>query len=542
MTLAFADCQLNPASRELSRNGKPVPIEPRTFDLLMYLLRHRDRAIGKDELQDKVWGTVVTDAALSRAIMKLRKAIGDTSGSAALIKTVPRFGYQFVGELVESARGNEQTAVARRRGIAVLPLVNMSGDPDNLFFSDGVAEEILNLLARIPQLRVASRTSSFLFRDSDKTVREIAAALDVDIVLEGSVRRSGNRVRVTMQLIDARDDSHLWSEIYDRELTDIFAVQADIAREVVTAMGRGEAGEITVYRATDNPQAYDYYLRGLQLYHQFDRGCMQRAKEMFENAIGVDADYAKAWAGLANAASMTYMWWERADALLDIADQASQRALVLAPTLAEAHTARAFALTLLKSFAAANEEFERALELDPQLFEAWYLYGRSRFAEGEHAEAARLFEQASRVRPDDYQAIGLAATSCVALKDSLRAKTFAVEAVRRAEHHLRLNPEDTRAWTLGACNLEEIGEFERGKEWIEKAISIAPDDIGVLHNAGCFYAAAGDVDRALDLFERRLERGDIYQDWIDNDADFDSIRDHPRFIAMLEKRRLKRGQ
>ena len=538
MTLAFSNCRLNPASRELMRDGKVVPIEPKAFDLLMYVIRNHHRAVGKDELQDKVWGTVVTDAALARAVMKLRKAIGDKSGETSMIKTVPRFGYQFIARLEEREPADAATEDAsRRRGIAVLPLVNMSGDPDNLYFSDGVAEEILNLLAKIPKLRVASRTSSFAFRGSNKTVGEIADALNVDIVLEGSVRRSGDRVRVAMQLIDAKDDAHLWSEIYDRRLTDIFAVQADIAREVASAMGGNEAGNIRAYKATDNPQAYDFYLRGLQLYHLMDRGCLLRARQMFERAIEIDPDYAKAWAGLANAASMTYMWYERSDELLELADQASMRALDLAPNLAESHTARAFTLTLLKSFRAATEEFERALELDPQLYEAWYLYARSRFAEGNHEEAARLFEQAGRIRPDDYQSVGLAATSYIALKDSLHAKSLAIEAVRRAEHHLQLNPEDTRAWTLGACNLEEIGEYDRGKEWIEKAIAIAPDDIGVLHNAGCFYAAAGEIDRALDLFERRLELGDIYQEWIDNDADFDSIRDHPRFLAMLAKRR-----
>lgn len=538
MTLAFSNCRLNPASRELLRDGKVVSIEPKAFDLLLYLVRNRERAIGKDELQDKVWGTIVTDAAMSRAVMKLRKAIGDKSGNTSIIKTVPRFGYQFIAQLDEVDRGGIATESApRRRGIAVLPLVNMSGDPDNVYFSDGVAEEILNLLAKLPQLRVASRTSSFAFRDSDKTVREISDALNVEIILEGSVRRSGDRVRVAMQLIDAKDDAHLWSEIYDRKLTDIFAVQADIAREVVAAVGGGEAGKIPTYQATDDPRAYDYYLRGLQLTHLWDRGCLLRAKEMFQKAIDIDPKYAKAWAGVANTASLLYMWWQRSDELRAFADRASRGALKLAPHLAESHTARGFALTLLGDFAAATAEFERALALDSQLYEAWYLYARSRFAEGNHAEAIRLFEQAGRVRQDDYQSLCLATTSACAMKDSGRAKTLAAEAVRRVERQLILNPEDTRALTLGGSCLSEIGEYERGNEWIERAISIAPDDIGVLHNAGCFYAANGHVDRALELFERRLELGDIYQEWIDNDSDFDSIRDDPRFLAMLAKRR-----
>ena len=157
-------------------------------------------------------------------------------------------------------------------------------------------------------------------------------------------------VRITMQLIDTDDDSHLWSEIYDRELTDIFAVQAEIAGHVVGAMTRGETGAVPIYQATTSARAYEYYLRGRQLYHMWDRGRMLQARIMFEQAIGLDPDYAKAWAGLADCASMSYMWWEQSSEMLELADSASQRALQIDASLAEAHTARAFALTLLQSF------------------------------------------------------------------------------------------------------------------------------------------------------------------------------------------------
>ncbi|MGI9222678.1 MAG: TPR end-of-group domain-containing protein [Woeseiaceae bacterium] len=536
--MQFADCIINPASRELTRDGVAVAVEPKTFDLLLYLIAHRERAVGKDELQDNVWGTIVTDAALTRAIMKIRKAVGDETQNSRIIKTIPRFGYRFVADIEDApTSAAAQKNSATRRGIAVLPLANMSGDPENSYFSDGIAEEILNLLARIPELRVASRTSSFAFRDSQKSLSEIADALNAEIILEGSVRKSGNRVRITMQLISADDDSHLWSEIYDRELTDIFAVQAEIAKQVVGALSRGEAGNIPIYQATNSARAYEYYLRGRQLYHAWDRGRMLQAKDMFEQAIALDPNYAKAWAGLADCASMAYMWWDQSDELLNLADSASQKALQLDPALAESHTARAFALTLLQSFDAATEEFEHATALDPLLYEAWYLFGRSRFAEGRPADAARLFEKAAEVRPDEFQASCLATTAFTAADDQENRLRSAKNAVPRVERHLSLNPEDTRAWTLGGCVLEDLEQHDRANTWIEKAISIAPDDVGVLHNAGCFYAAKGEVERALDLFEKRLAQGNIYQEWIDNDSDFDSIRDNPRFLKMLEKAR-----
>ena len=534
MTVAFENCQLDPDSRELYRDGAPVPVEPKTFDLLVYLINNRERAIGKDELQDNVWGTIVSDAALTRAVMKARKAVGDDTKNAAIIKTVPRFGYKFVANIKFGSTPAEPSS-PERHSIAVLPLENMSGDPENEYFSDGIAEEILNLLAKLPALRVASRTSSFAFRNSDKTLREIAQTLDVQIVLEGSVRKAGNRVRITTQLVDAKDDAHLWSEIYDRELTDIFAVQAEIAREVVAAMTRGEAGAIHTYEATDSPKAYDFYLRGRQLFHEYDCGCQQQASEMFRRAIEVDPDYAKAWAGLANSTSLRFMWWEASDANLQLADEASNRSLDLAPDLAEAHTARAFALTLHKAFDEAEQAFERALELDPLLWESWYLYGRACYASGQLERAAENFLQAAEVRPDDYQALSLAASCHEMLDNKEKAIEISIEQVRRAKAHLELHPGDTRCLTLGAGNLQLLGDFEGGEKWIQKALTLAPDDIAVLHNAGCYYAANGHVDKALDIFERRFELGDAYLDWIDNDSDFDSIRDHPRFKAMIAR-------
>ncbi len=536
MILAFADCQLDIECRELRRAGTLVALEPRIFDLLLYLVQNRDRAIGKDELQDAVWQTIIADTAITRAIMKLRIALGDRTGDAKIIKTVPRFGYRFVAGVGDDA-STEELHKPKRQGIAVLPLANMSNDSETDYFGDGVAEEILNILAKYPSLSVSSRTSSFAFRDSTKTLKEIADTLDVEIILEGSVRRHGNRVRITMQLIDANRDDHLWSEVYDRELTDIFEVQAEIASEVAAKITVGSGSPIPVCGTTANTRACEYYMRGQQLYNSWDRGCQTRAQELYHRAIKLDPKFAKAWAALANSASLTYMWWHASEENLQLANSASEQALALEPDLAEAHTARAFAKTLLRDYEAAEVSFEQALELDPQLWDAWYLYGRARFAQGYAEEAALLFLKAGEVRPDDYQSISLASTAYAAAGDSDCARLYAKEAVRRAEAHVRLYPGDTRALTLGGCNLAEIGRYDEGVEWIEKAIELAPDDPGVLHNAGCFYAVAGDVDRAIDLFEKRFSLSDVYMDWVDNDSDFDSVRDHPRFKAIVETRR-----
>ena len=529
MTLCFADCKVDRASRELSVAGAPVAIEPKAFDLLLYLIDHRERAVGKDELQDAVWGTIVSDSALTRCVMKLRKALGETS--AAAVKTVPRFGYRFDAPVVGTETATDDPA-PRRLSIAVLPLANLSDDPENEYFSDGLAEEILNLLARIPALRVASRTSAFAFRGQNDDIRRIAEQLDVDYVLEGSVRRFRDRVRITQQLIDARNDAHLWSEVYDRRLDDVFAVQEEIAKRVVGAFDVDTAGLIRPRSETGSFTAYDYYLRGRHYFHQWDRGAFAMSHEMFEKAIAIDPGYARAWAGLADTATCTVMWQDEDDRIIKRADEASRKAMALAPELAESHVARGFALSQSGRYAEAAERFDAALQRDPMLFEAWYLYGRARFAEGNMPESARLFLKAAEVRPDDYQSLCLAVQPFEVLGDLDTALSIARRAVARCRRNLELHPEDTRAWTLGAGALVALDERDEAVQWLDRALEIGGDDIGVLHNAGCVLAELGLVDQSLDVFEKRFALGKAHKDWIDNDPSFDGIRDHPRFRAM----------
>ena len=411
-------------------------------------------------------------------------------------------------------------------------MVNMSDDPENEYFSDGLAEEILNLLARIPALRVASRTSSFTYRGRRADVRTIAAELGVDYVLEGSVRRSKNRVRITQQLIDARADTHVWSEIYDRELTDVFAVQAEIARKVVDAFDV-DGGAIVARTDTDDIGAYDYYLRGRHYFYQWDRGAIALSREMFRKAIALDPGYARAWAGLADTLTCAVMWQDDSGTLVDEAIDASRHAMELAPQLAESQVARGFTHSLVGEYAEAAACFEEAIRLDPMLFEAWYLYGRSRFAEGDMAESGRLFEEAARVRPDDYQALCLAVQTYEKRGEMEYARKLAARALARCRRHLELHPEDTRALTLGAGALVSLGEAGEGLHWAERALAIDGEDINVLHNVGCVLAEVGEIDRALDIFEKRFALGKAHKDWLDHDPSFDPIREHPRFKAML---------
>lgn len=421
-----------------------------------------------------------------------------------------------------------------RRAIAVLPLANMSGDPENEFFSDGITEELLNLLAKQPELRVVSRTSSFAFKNTHLDVPAIARKLGVDIVLEGSVRRAGNRVRIVAQLIDASSDAHLWSDIYDRELEDIFAVQIEIAKCIVDAMNLQAAKDIDCDCTTDNVSAYDYYLRGRQYFHGLIDRSLGFAREMFQKAIDIDPTFARAWAGLANVECIVAQWIDPDPRHIEAADRASRKALELAPHLAEAHSSRGFTLTLKGDYAGSAKEFEAALKIDPTNYDALYLYGRSRFAEGNQEHAAELWSRAHDAQPDEFQSVSLREMALRGLGRNEEARKSAEQALALIQRRLSLNPDDLRALTMGAGNLIKLGRVEEGLKNIEHAIRLAPNDSGVLYMAACNYALAGETDKSLAALEKRVELGGRnFKDWVVQDSDFDSIRDDPRFLKLL---------
>jgi adenylate cyclase len=421
-----------------------------------------------------------------------------------------------------------------RRSIVVVPFANLSDETSQGFFSDGMTEEILALLAKQPDLRVVSRTTSFALKESTYDVRSIARMLNVEMVLEGSVRRAGNRVRIMAQLIDPEQDAQLWSDQFDRELTDVFAVQGEIARSIVGALDLDPNCCPKPEVATQEPEAYDYYLRGLQYFYSLTESGVDIARKMFQQAIDIDPGFARAYAGLANTESITVQWFDHSPARLEAADRASRRALELAPDLAEAHSARGYALTLSGDFAEAAREFESALAIEPGNYEALYLFARSRFAEGKMAEAAALFEKAHETQPDEFQAISLLEGTLRAMGvDDEQRKATTKRAVAAIENRLELNPDDQRALNLGCNMLVSDGQVERGLAMARRLLRLAPNDASTLYNTACAFAIAGRDDEALDLLERRAGMGGLYREWVERDPDFAELRDHPRFQSLL---------
>ncbi len=421
------------------------------------------------------------------------------------------------------------------RSIAVLPFTNMSASPEDEYFSDGMTEEIINALAKVEGLNVVARTSVFALKGKDQDVREVGEQLSVTSVLEGSVRRSGDTLRVTAQLVDTADGYHLWSERYDRELEDVFAIQDEIAeniaRELRVILSDEEKRAISK-APTDNVEAYDYYLRGRQYFHQTRKKSLQYARQMFARAIEVDPDFALAYAGIADCSSLLHMYYPSQEVTLGQAESASQKALQLDPDSAEAHAARAFALWQMKRGDEAEKEFEKAIELDPRQFEAHYFYARQSFAKGDLDKAARLFEEASNLR-DDYQAAFFAAQSLAAMNRQDEARAAYRRALQIVRDHLELTPDDPRAATMRAVSLCRLGQLEEGLEWAERAVAIDPEDAGVRYNVACLYSLEGQVDKAIECLEGAVEVGFGNRDWMENDPDLDPLRGDPRFQELV---------
>jgi adenylate cyclase len=424
------------------------------------------------------------------------------------------------------------------KSIAVLPFVNMSGDAENEYFSDGISEEILNLLVKLPKLRVASRTSSFAFKGKDFDIPDVARRLNVGTVLEGSVRRAGDRVRITGQLIETSTDSHLWSETYDREMKDVFAIQDDIARSIVDALQMTltpKDRRALQYVATSNPEAYDYYLKGRKFFYAMSSRDFQHAIGMYDKAIELDPNYAIAYAGIADTYSQMYRF---ADARLENAAralEASRKAVELDPDSAEAHASMGLALFINDKYEEAERHFETAILLNPKLFESYYFYALSCKSQGNQEKAARLFIQASEVNPADYQSQSFLALSYTALGREEAATKARLKTIDLVERHLDMNPDDTRALYLGAANLSSLGEAERAMDWANRSLEVGSEEPLVLYNVACTCALLGETERSLELLEKAVNLGWGDRAWLETDSDLDSLRGLPRFKTLLDK-------
>jgi adenylate cyclase len=436
----------------------------------------------------------------------------------------------YIESITESEKDDEEVP-----SIAVLPFDDLSEKGNQAYFCEGMAEEILNALCKIANLRVASRVAAFQYKSKNVDISEIGRKLKVQTVLEGSVRRSRDNLRITVQLINTRDGFHMWSRQYDRKLVEIFEIQEEIADSIATALSLSLKHRPRSIQQHVDPKAYDFFLRGLGYFARHTTQDNVYARQMFKQAIDIESEFGRAWAGIAYTYGFSYMYFNATEMNLAEAKRTSAEALRLAPDLAESHVAAAIAYCMDQDYKNAEIEFEKAIETDPKNYEAWYFFGRTKVHEGDLKRALKLFDRASHVRPEDFQSVLLQAQLYTSLNQEAKAIEVSRKGIEKVRAVLELNPDDNRALNMGAFALLRLGEVDEAKKWMTSSMQNAPMDSIIQYNAACFFSVAGDVESALDCLENCLIKvGNINREWLEHDSDMDNIRHHPRYAEIIK--------
>ena len=456
--------------------------------------------------------------------------------------------------IAKTCGGDERTApeaapaaeAKASHSVIVLPFVNMSGDPEQEYFSDGITEDIITDLSKISALFVIARNTAFTLKGRVMDVKEVASGLGVTHVLEGSVRKAGDRVRITAQLIDAETGGHMWAERYDRDLTDIFAIQDEISKAIVAALRvklLPQEKKAIEARGTNSVEAYNLYLMARQQWITGSAGDIRRDETIVricKQALAFDPDYAQAWALMALAQSQLRLWHARDEDPLP----AAERAVALNPNIAEARCVRAHMLEEQGRPEEAKAEIEAALRLDPESWEVNREAARLLFRQDRIAEAIPYFEKATQLVDTDWHNAGMLTTCYHETGDEDKLRRAAQMTVERVEKALAKDPSNASALASGAGALATLGENQKARDWIDRALLLDPDNILMRYNLACALAIdIKDNDRAIDVlrpyFERTVSTTQLRH--ADVDTDLDPIRDDPRFKALMAAAKQRLG-
>src|SRR5947208_8312216 len=438
------------------------------------------------------------------------------------------------------ARPAQKGEAARERmSICVLPFANMSGDAEQEYFSDGISEDIITDLSKVSALHVVSRNTAFTFKGKPMDVRQIAAQLNISHVLEGSVRKAAGRVRITAQLIDGANDSHIWAERYDRDLNDIFAIQDELSHAIGDALKvklLPEERKAIEQHGTANVDAYNLFWMARQTYTTGSEGDPRRLDaiiRMCRRAVEIDPNYADAWALIALAE--VNLRWRVGRQGGDGGLAAAERALELNPNLADAYAIKARILSEENRNDEASREIEIALRLDPESYQANRCAALLRFRQKRIKEATTYWEKALTLDEGDFGSAGMLVSTYTALGDQEGAQRAAKITLERCEKNLTRDANNGAAMGHGANALAELGQRERAKEWMERALLVDPDNVTMRYNFGCALANhLNDKDAALEMLGPAFEKmGAGFINHAKVDPDFDCIRDDPRFKEVL---------
>ena len=442
-----------------------------------------------------------------------------------------------------SARTASRTALrvtpagARDKSVAVLYFENLSGAKEDEYFRDGMTEDVITELSKVRELRIFPRAAVVAYRDQSVTGPQVGQQLGAQYVLGGSLRRAGNRLRITAQLVEARTGTSVWAERYDRELSDVFEVQDEIARNITQALRitlTPQEEKLLAAKPTGDPRAYDHYLKGRAYSRRMTRSDLDLALQMFEHAILLDSGFALAHAGIANACGLVYEWHERDERWLERGRASCERALALDPSLAEALLGRARILYAQKRYDEAVRDARRAIEMKRDCDGACNILARSLFESDRWAEAIETVSQAIAVNGDDYNVYvpytniyeGLGRTEDAA---SLRLREVAV-----LEQTLRDVPEDVRARILLAADYASIGREQDAVRELQKAVDLRPNDSNILYNAACTYGVMKKKPEAIEMLRRAKVAGYQTLEWTRRDPDLACLHGEPEFEKLFE--------
>ena len=560
-SVRFGAFELDQDAGELRKQGTRMKLQEQPLQMLQVLLQRPGEVVTREELQQKIWPSdtfVDFDHGINNAVKRLREALGDAAETPHYIETLPRRGYRFIGKIEYNA--------PRMRSLAVLPLENLSHDPQQEYFAEGLTEALITTLAKIGELRVVSRTTAMLYKDVHKPLREIARELEVDAIVEGTVLRAGQRVRITAQLIDAANETHLWAESYERHLRDVLHLQAEvaeaIAKQVRVKLTPQERAHLAQTQPV-NPEAYEAYLKGR--YHWLRRSGeeLPKAVQYFEQAIATDPTYAAAYAGLADSLSGLGVYFVAPDQGCGKAKTLALRALEMDPGLAEAHASLAWATMWYDyDFVPAEREFERSIELSRRYATAHMWYGFCLGMMGCYEESYTEFKRAIRLDPHDaytYVAFGFA---CYCARRYDQAIELFVKSLdldpRIAQAHLGLGLVYVRKATHEAA----ITELQKAVELSQRAPLFlgflgeaygaarlrdkARDILGQLQDiskqryvtpymVGRVYTALEERGEALGWLETGLRERAAIMVFLKTDPALDSLRSHPRFLNLVRR-------
>ena len=573
----FDNFRIEESKRALIKGfDETIPLTPKVFDTLLYLVKNNGKIIGKDELMRKIWtDSIVEENNLNQNISILRRIFGEKPGEQRFIVTVAGRGYGFVAEvrsnLMSQAIGGKELAadeVANKNSIAVLPFVNMSNDAENEYFCDGLAEELLNALAKIKELNVAARTSSFSFKNKNINISEIGSILKVKTVLEGSVRRAGNRLRITAQLIGVADGYHLWSERYDRELKDIFDVQDEITLAVVDALKvelLGKEKSAILKRFTNNPQAYELYLKGMYYRGKLVPAEFRKCGDYFQRAVDIDPTFALGYFGLASYYGYGTAWgllpmppeqgWKRAGSAWD-------KVLELDAALPEALIKNATKLVRYRQFNEAGADIERAAEANPKFPEIHHLYSFFLLVVGRFDDA--IIEAGRALEHDPLSLkysrfLGLCFYYARRYDEAIGQFNLALdlEPNNPTVHQIlgevfvrkEMFAEALDAWQRAAMiegDDEVAAIFKRSKDGFRDAVRAAAlkrverlmakarnNEFVLAIDFVRAYVMLGDKEHAFHWLEKAVEERNVFPLLMNNDPFYDSLRSDSRFQKLL---------